>query len=134
MAIKRKCSAKVPDMYGIPNVHPCMRSATVERDGKRYCWQHDPERVKVDKKRRRMDQEIKQKVLVNLWKRRAYNARLAQLVTTEMPILLIRLANNAAARACKTDGPDEAWVRQWHDDAEAARALAVRIWEALDEH
>lgn len=25
--------------------HQCARDATVERDGKAYCWQHDPEYV-----------------------------------------------------------------------------------------
>lgn len=30
----------------------CDRPATVERDGKSYCWQHDPERLTAKRKER----------------------------------------------------------------------------------
>ena len=29
--------------------HPCTRTATVERKGKPYCTQHDPERVAIER-------------------------------------------------------------------------------------
>lgn len=34
----------------------CDRKATIERDGKRYCWQHDPERLRRIGATRRMKQ------------------------------------------------------------------------------
>ena len=84
---QHKCSAKVPDMYGVPNVHPCMRSATVERGGKRWCWQHDPERVKTDARKRRARREAKMDREAAKYARIARNARLGQLVTPELAAL-----------------------------------------------
>ena len=46
---KQKCSAKT---YRDWHFYPCSRKATVEREGKWYCWQHDPERaIKQNQKR-----------------------------------------------------------------------------------
>ena len=73
MPTKCKCSAKVPDMYGVPSVHPCMRSATVERDGKWFCWQHDPERVKAEAIKRMTAWQAEQDRLGTVCARRARN-------------------------------------------------------------
>jgi hypothetical protein len=35
-----KCSSSLSKVYG-----NCSRNATVEREGKWFCWQHDPERL-----------------------------------------------------------------------------------------
>jgi hypothetical protein len=49
--------------------HPCSRNATVERNGKHYCTQHDPEEVATRRKklnteyRTKMDAEIKRRQL-----------------------------------------------------------------------
>lgn len=34
----------------------CLRKPTVERDGKPYCWQHDPDRIRA--KARQRNQEL----------------------------------------------------------------------------
>ncbi|KKK70398.1 hypothetical protein LCGC14_2924370 [marine sediment metagenome] len=40
------CSEKVYGSSGNwGHSYPCTRTATVERNKKRYCWQHDPERI-----------------------------------------------------------------------------------------
>lgn len=39
------CAQQVFDSQSY-NRYPCARDGTVERDGKWYCWQHDPEAIK----------------------------------------------------------------------------------------
>jgi len=46
------CSERVPDGGRWPSFHGCTRAAKVERDGKRYCAIHDPERVKAKQQAR----------------------------------------------------------------------------------
>lgn len=123
MTAKCKCSAKTPDMYGVPNILPCARSATVERDGKRFCWQHDPERMEADaEKRLSIWQSIRQAEAdrkAAMWKRRASNARLAKLVTPKLASLLCDLAAGC---------DHSAWLA-----AEKGWAMAARIRAALGE-
>lgn len=117
---KRKCSIKVPGMYSDINFYPCQRSATIQRDGKWYCWQHDPERVKAEAKKRHADWEAKMDREAAKYKRIARNAQLAALVTEEMAELLERLAY-----AIGNVGTNE--------DAKDAFELAARIREALED-
>ena len=43
-----KCQAILSGVWG----GECVRDATVERDGKFFCWQHDPERVRAEREAR----------------------------------------------------------------------------------
>jgi len=51
MSEKERCCERVHDrgdgLASVASFHPCPRSAAVERGGKPYCRQHDPEAVKV---------------------------------------------------------------------------------------
>lgn len=131
MTVKHKCVGKIWGTYRDVSgrVYACSRNATVKRDGQWYCWQHDPERVKADKKRRQTDQEIKQKVLVDLWKRRARNARLAALANEKAAALLERLAEWARIVGEVFGVPE---YQSAIDDAGQSRELAARIREALE--
>ena len=129
MTVKHECSEKAYHSLGNwGQWSPCSRNATVESNGKWYCRQHDPQRIAADRKKRRANQEIKQKVLVNLWKRRVRNARLAALVTPELAVLLEQMADYAreAAHAAKgsPDDVDAAYIAE-----ETARELAAQIRE-----
>lgn len=44
---KVKCSERVLGRGRWPDSYQCSRPSTVERDGKPYCTQHDPERIKA---------------------------------------------------------------------------------------
>ena len=95
MTTKRECSEKAYHHLGNwGQWDPCSRKATVERDGKWYCWQHDPERVEADKKKRRASEDAKQNKRSAMYARRARNARLATLVTPELAALLEALATH----------------------------------------
>jgi len=117
MTTKHKCAGKIWGAYRDVSgrVYPCARPATVERDGVWYCWQHDPEWVKADKKKRRAAENAKADRQSAMWRRRARNARLAELVTPELLALIERTGHYAEVA-----------------DAEEARTLAARIREALD--
>lgn len=54
---KERCSESVRNTSGWGN-HRCERTATVDRDGKPYCAQHDPEKrqVTLDRQRRKFEQ------------------------------------------------------------------------------
>ena len=80
-----KCSGKIYGDYRDVSgrVYPCSRNATVERDGKWYCWQHDPERVKTDKKRRRAKWEVDQQQKNAQYARRAAVYRACEGIPTE---------------------------------------------------
>lgn len=47
------CNAKAHGEYRDVRMHPCSRKGTVERDGRWYCWQHDPVRVAEEEEKRR---------------------------------------------------------------------------------
>ena len=135
MTAKRKCSEKIPDMHGVPNILPCARSATVEFDGRWYCWQHDPWRVKADAEKRWVAWKAEQDDRAATHRRHARNAELAELVNEKTAALIDQLANNTRTlrrTAASSDMPSEVAMRLWHKDAEAARALAAHIREALE--
>ena len=125
MTAKHKCSAKTPNMYGVPNIHPCRRSATVERNGKHYCWQHDPEHVKAETKKRLAVWQAETDREAAKYKHIARNARLGVLVTPELPALLERLARVIDETGIASDVPSVT------DEIERAFALAANIREAL---
>ena len=126
MTVKHKCSAKVPDMYGVPNVHPCRRSATVERDGQRWCWQHDPERVKADAEKRLTAWQAEQDRLGTVCARRTCNARLAELVTPELAELLEKVGSLVGGKGWTSIG---LFTSQ---DGGRCRELAAQIRQALE--
>ena len=124
MTVKRDCSGKIWGAYRDVSgrVYKCSRNATVKHDGKWYCWQHDPRRVKADKEKRRAADEAKMDGRAAMWKRRTRNAKLAALVTPELAGLLERLASIIDSRR----GPGTAQTTY------TARALAARIREVLE--
>jgi len=81
----RKCTGKVYGDYRDVSgrVHPCNRSATIERAGKWYCWQHDPKRVKAEKERRLAKWKTKDDKRQTIRARRAAEYRTCQGVSTE---------------------------------------------------
>ena len=148
-----KCSAKTPDMYGVPNVHPCKRPATVERDGKWYCWQHDPEYVKAKEKKRRAEWDTKMEREAAKYRHIARNARLGKLITEETAALLENQAFrdgepcshpgclSHVSHPCEGCGriggrakavPPEKIYQSVASNAREARELAARIREALE--
>jgi len=44
--------------------YPCSRSATIEREGHWWCWQHDPKRVAAEKLRRQAKAEAERARMV----------------------------------------------------------------------
>ncbi len=50
--------------HGRIGLLPCARRGTIEREGKRYCYQHDPEAVKARQKAsaKRYEQECRDRV------------------------------------------------------------------------
>ena len=139
MTTKRDCSGKIWGDYRAVSgrVYACSRPATVKRDGKWYCWQHDPERVKVDAKKRRAGWKAEMDREAAKYERIARNARLGTLVTLRLGALLERLAKEAnlsyeKAGDCGDTGTE--WAIQLHLDDKEARKLAAQIREALGEH
>lgn len=133
MTTKHDCSGKIWGAYRDVSgrVYRCSRPATVERDGKWYCWQHDPERVKTDKERRRAAARAELDRHHAIFARNARNARLAELVMPELAELLERLADYARQAAHAAKGyPDD--VNCAYNDEEITRELTARIREALE--
>ena len=79
-----KCEGKVHGDYRDVSgrVYPCSRKGTVERDGKWYCWQHDPERVRADKEKREGKWKTEQDIKTRRWKRRGAMTRVCKGVST----------------------------------------------------
>jgi len=46
-----QCSRDVATSGLRMHYHPCLRKATITRNGKRYCYQHDPEAVAARQKK-----------------------------------------------------------------------------------
>lgn len=129
MTTKHKCSKRVPEGGRSLSFYPCQRPATIERDSKWYCWQHDPERVEADRKKRRAGWEAKMNRETAKYERCARNARLGALATEEMAALLKRLAVHAGHMMYEHDGLLE--FDEAEQDKEDANKLAARIKEAL---
>lgn len=123
MTVKHKCSEKTWRRIGhFGDWYPCSRPATVERNSKWYCWQHDPLRVEADKKKRRARWDAKHDRKTARWERRERNAKLAALVTVETAELLEALAN----------AMDEYRALGFSQITYSARTLAASIREALE--
>jgi len=134
MTAKHKCVGKIwntnsRDCSG--RVYSCVRNATVKRGGQWYCWQHDPERVKADKIKRRAAEDAKQSRRSGMYARRARDAKLAAMVTEQAAALLGRLAEWAGRARGYAVGHWTADDDQIGTDALAAHALAAQIREAL---
>ena len=130
MTVKHSCSKVVYSL--LVGSHCCLRPASVEHDGQWYCWQHDPERVKADAEKHWLAWKVEQDEQAAVYECRALAARLAELVTPELPALLERLADYARQAAKAAKGyPDD--VDCAYNDEEITRALADRIRGALEE-
>ena len=117
MTAEHDCSKKW--VWAVTGSHRCFRPATVERDGKWWCWQHDPERVKADREKRRAGWQAKMDREDAKYERTARNARLGALVTPELAMLLEDVVSGETANYDRMQ-------------REPARALAARIREALE--
>ena len=125
MTVKHDCSKKW--VWAVTGSHRCFRNATVERDGKWWCWQHDPERVKIDREKRRAGWQAKMDRKDAKYARIARNARLAALVTPELATLLEKAGN-------LTTG-SKGWTSIGlftSQDGEKCHELAACIREALE--
>lgn len=82
---RSQCAGKTYGAYRDVSgrVYSCTRWGTVERDGKWYCWQHDPERVKVDKEKKRAKWQAKQDKNNARYVRQAAMSRVCEGVSTE---------------------------------------------------
>ena len=121
MTTKHDCSGKIWGAYRDVSgrVYKCHRNATVQRDGKWYCWQHDPEYIARKATERQAAWQAGMDRKVAKYRRIARNARLGALVVTlKSAALLERLAQYANLY----DAPESAYN---------ARELAARIREAL---
>jgi len=63
--------------------HRCTRKGTVEVNGKWYCWQHDPERVKREEKKRQEKWKEERERGTAIWDRRLLERRVCLSVTDE---------------------------------------------------
>ena len=72
--MSERCSKIVPGAGWYR--HDCSRKATVERDGKWWCWQHDPEYVAEKRRKEEEKWEVDSKKRSANWarERRAYAA------------------------------------------------------------
>ena len=120
MTVKHKCSKKV---WRHTSWYLCSRPATVQRDGKWYCWQHDPKRVEAEAKKRRAAWEAKMDREDAKYKRIARNAKLGALVTGKMATMLDQMAMLLH---------NSDWCEYAKSEIKDARALAARIREALE--
>ena len=55
-----QCSEHVHEQGMGVSFYPCERNATIDRDGKWYCWQHDPKAVRArqEASTRRYNEEL----------------------------------------------------------------------------
>ena len=133
MTSKHDCSETVADRELRGMIYPCQRNATVEHDGKWYCWQHDPERMKAEAKKCRAGWEAKMDREVAKYKRIARNAKLAALVTPKLAALLERLVQNTEILVESDMSPNSIRLQQWRREVKRGYTLAACIREALEE-
>lgn len=131
MTAKRECAGKIwgayRDVSGRGN--KCHRPATIEREGKWFCWQHDPNRRAEEAAERQAAEEARAARQAAKYTRITRNARLAQLVTPELAVLLERLADFAHIQG-DWESPGD-WGTLG-DNIDSAHTLAARIREALE--
>ena len=126
MTTKHECPGRVADRELRGMIYSCRRNATVEHDGKWYCWQHDPERMEANRKKRMATWDTKQDRRLAMYTRRARNAKLAQLVTPELAALLEKVGDLTVG--------DKGWTSIGlftSQDGEWCHILAARIRETL---
>ena len=105
--MSQRCCEKVWQEY---RWGKCTRDASVERDGKWYCWQHDPERTARKEQVRREASEAKWKRITNQAQRNA--------------------AEHQACVGVPVEVLEKVRVAELLEENEALRAL---LWEWLDE-
>ena len=54
----KQCQARIHPPGSLIDTYQCGRKGTVVRDGRHYCWQHDPERKARRERRRSLEIEI----------------------------------------------------------------------------
>lgn len=132
MTVKRKCSSTVWDRELRGLSYSCTRPATVEHDGDWYCWQHNPERVEADRKKRRAGWDAEMDREAAKYARLARHVRLGKLVTPDLAALLEQFAQNTEILINSDDSPNSLPVRQWRREAKRGYVLAASIREALE--
>lgn len=82
---EHKCAGKKYGAYRdvAGRAYPCSRQGTVERDGKWYCWQHDPERMKADKEKRHAKWQAETDTRSARWARQAAMHNICIGISTE---------------------------------------------------
>jgi hypothetical protein len=100
-----KCSGEPHTFFGY-----CERKPTVERDGKPYCWQHDPERRRAKARARAEADRQHEKKLEREWARmdleRSAGLRPDQVAKlTDEQVRMIADAGGITAFVCEP-GPD----------------------------
>lgn len=64
--------------------YPCSRKTTIERDGKRWCWQHDPLKVAERDKERRARWKADDDVFRERGRRRGAEIKACEGIPTEL--------------------------------------------------
>ena len=79
-----QCSERVHDAdTSWPRYHPCSRKGKVERDGKQYCTQHDPERVKARRAEQDAQWKAKYDARDKIYRRRAAEKHACEGISTK---------------------------------------------------
>lgn len=135
------CSKKVhsPGSWG---GYPCARKATIERDGKWWCWQHDPEAVEARHAERLVKQNAEWAAKKERWARQKIEAdradacvaffhgrdipteRIAEGGFWEMVDILNSLCEHGMVAA---PGPHFRWTDEYYELFNDARALLTKL-------
>lgn len=82
MKAKQMCCEMIHNDYGV-SFHACTRTATVQRDGKWYCKQHDPESRKVKEAARQAKWDAESRKQDEIERRLAAESKACAGISTE---------------------------------------------------
>jgi hypothetical protein len=145
---KPQCCERVREQGVWPNYHQCTRNGVVERDGKHYCKQHDPDtsaakRAAVNAEWSRRDRETRERqARVDACINACRAIPTADLANGVVPVEVVRrlvdslelmlqlIDETGGADACSNgvignNGTDEGVVRAFEDMEEARQAIAA---------
>ena len=106
---KALCAANIPDPTGWGHNHQCSRRAVVDRDGKRWCRQHDPDNVRA--KAKAADEKYRTASATRREQAKRYSAHdalVTRVAELEGALERIRNASDGAARV-GTSSPVVPW-------------------------
>lgn len=104
-----ECCTDVHNYFGV-GFHPCGRRASVERNGKWYCGQHDPIAVQARMDKRHAEYDIKNKA-----EQKLYAKQKARADTWPLMLKLLREAPTFGGEPKTAFGLE---YREWHTKAE----------------